>query len=159
MSLNIMVPTVANLKVDWFHCAKPQKSGGSITSFSKIEWFHRTTGSITITALLNSGPSGLSRETLDTLAALGPQICRPSKSKKIIPLSCKDVHCIVPLWKALICHYLVITIQERDSTFKGFFTSNPPILLHTEGLVDSQLLTTKHHQGWQKLLNCGCAIF
>ena len=51
MSLNLVVPTVANLETEWFHFTKSQKSSGSIATFSKIEWFHGTTGTTT-----NAGP-------------------------------------------------------------------------------------------------------
>ena len=44
MSLNLVVPTLAYLKIEWFHCTKFQKSSGSIVSFSKVEWFLGTTG-------------------------------------------------------------------------------------------------------------------
>ena len=44
MSLNLVVPTLAKLKIDWFHCTKSQKSSGSIVAFSKVECFHGTTG-------------------------------------------------------------------------------------------------------------------
>ena len=47
MSLNPVVPKVANIRIDWFHCIKSQKSSGSIAPFSKIEWFHGTTGTTT----------------------------------------------------------------------------------------------------------------
>ena len=47
MSLNLLIPTLSYLKIDWFHCIKSQKSSGSIAPFSKIEWFHGTTGSNT----------------------------------------------------------------------------------------------------------------
>ena len=52
MSLNQVVPNVANLKIGWFHSIKFQKSSGSIAPFSKIEWFHGTTGTTT-----NAGPA------------------------------------------------------------------------------------------------------
>ena len=51
MSLNQVVPNVANLKIGGFHSIKSQKSSGSIAPFSKIEWFHGTTGTTT-----NAGP-------------------------------------------------------------------------------------------------------
>ena len=51
MSLNPVVPKEANLKIDWFHFIKIQKSNGSIAPFSKFEWFHGTTGTTT-----NAGP-------------------------------------------------------------------------------------------------------
>ena len=51
MSLNQVVPNVANSKIGWFHSIKSQKSSGSIAPFSKIDWFHGTTGTIT-----NAGP-------------------------------------------------------------------------------------------------------
>ena len=51
MSLNQVVPNVANIKIGWFHRIKSQKSSGSIAPFSKIEWFHGTTGTTT-----NAGP-------------------------------------------------------------------------------------------------------
>ena len=47
MSLNQVVPNVANLKIGWFHSIKSQKSSGSIVPFSKNEWFHGTTGTNT----------------------------------------------------------------------------------------------------------------
>jgi len=47
LSLNLLVPKEANLKIDWFHCVKIQKSNGSIAPFSKFEWFHGTTGTTT----------------------------------------------------------------------------------------------------------------
>ena len=50
MSLNQVVPKV-ELKIGWFHSIKSQKSSGSIAPFSKIEWFHGTTGTTT-----NAGP-------------------------------------------------------------------------------------------------------
>ena len=51
MRLNLVVPTLPYLKIDRFHCNKSQKSSGSIAPFSKIEWFHGTTGTTT-----NAGP-------------------------------------------------------------------------------------------------------
>ena len=36
MNLNLVVPTVANLKIEWFHFTKSQKSSGSIAPFSKL---------------------------------------------------------------------------------------------------------------------------
>ena len=51
MSLNQVVPKVAKLRIGWFHSIKSQKSSGSIAPFSKIEWFHGTTGTTT-----NAGP-------------------------------------------------------------------------------------------------------
>ena len=51
MSLNLVVPSAANLKIEWFHVTKSQKSSGFITPFSKIEWFHGTTGTTS-----NAGP-------------------------------------------------------------------------------------------------------
>ena len=36
MSLNLVVQIVANLKIEWFHFTKSQKSSGSIASFSKL---------------------------------------------------------------------------------------------------------------------------
>ena len=56
MSLNQVVPNVANLKTGWFHSIKSQKSSGSIAPFSKIQWFHGTTGTTT-----NAGPVQNSR--------------------------------------------------------------------------------------------------
>ena len=47
MSSNPEVLKMANLKIDLFHCINSQKSGGSIAPFSKIEWFHGTTGTTT----------------------------------------------------------------------------------------------------------------
>ena len=47
MSLNQVVPNVTNLKIGWFHSIKSQKTSGFIAPFSKIEWFHGTTGAIT----------------------------------------------------------------------------------------------------------------
>ena len=47
MNLNLVVPKVANLKIEWFHSISPPKSYGSIKHFSNIEWFHETTGTIT----------------------------------------------------------------------------------------------------------------
>ena len=35
MNLNLVVPTVANLKIEWFHFTKSQKFSGSIVPFSK----------------------------------------------------------------------------------------------------------------------------
>ena len=51
MSLNLVVPSVVNLKIDWFHWTKYQKSSSSIEPFSKFEWFHGTAGTTT-----KSGP-------------------------------------------------------------------------------------------------------
>ena len=48
MSSNPVVLKMANLKIDLFHCINSQKSGGSIAPFSKIEWFHGTTGTTTL---------------------------------------------------------------------------------------------------------------
>ena len=36
MSLNLVVPTVANLKIEWFRFTKSQKSSGSIAPLSKL---------------------------------------------------------------------------------------------------------------------------
>ena len=47
MSFNPVVPKVQTLKIDWFHWIKSQKSSGSSAPFSKIEWFHGTTGTTT----------------------------------------------------------------------------------------------------------------
>ena len=47
MSLNQVVPNVANLEIGWFHSIKFQKSSGSIVPFSKIERFHGTTRTTT----------------------------------------------------------------------------------------------------------------
>ena len=47
MSLNKVIPDIAKLKIGWFHSIKSQKSSGSIAPFSKIEWFHGTTGTNT----------------------------------------------------------------------------------------------------------------
>ena len=59
MSLNPVVTKVTNLKIDWFHCIKSQKSSGSIEPFSKIEWFHGTTGTTT-NASPDTGATGAS---------------------------------------------------------------------------------------------------
>ena len=58
MSLNLVVPILAYLKIDWFHRAKSQKSSGSIVPFSKIEWFH-----------------GTARTTTDASPVLKQQVC------------------------------------------------------------------------------------
>ena len=47
LSLNSVVPKVVTIKIAWFHCIKYQKFSGSIAPFSKIEWFHGTTGTTT----------------------------------------------------------------------------------------------------------------
>ena len=52
MNLNLVVPKVANLRIEWFHYIGSQKSSGSIEFLSKIEWFHGTTGTTT-----NAGPA------------------------------------------------------------------------------------------------------
>ena len=36
MSLNLVVPSAANLKIEWFHVTKSQKSRASIAPFSKL---------------------------------------------------------------------------------------------------------------------------
>ena len=51
MNLNLVVPIVVNLKFELFHCTKSQNSSVSIEPFSKIMWFHGTTGTTT-----NAGP-------------------------------------------------------------------------------------------------------
>ena len=52
MNLNLVVPNVEKLKIEWFHSNTSQKFNGSFEPLSKIEWFHRTTGTIT-----NAGPA------------------------------------------------------------------------------------------------------
>ena len=51
MSLNLVVPQVINLKIEWFHIINSHKSSGSIEPLSKIKWFHGTTGTTN-----NAGP-------------------------------------------------------------------------------------------------------
>ena len=47
ISLNLVVPKLAYLEIDWFNCTKSQQSSGSIAPFSKIKWFYGTTGTTT----------------------------------------------------------------------------------------------------------------
>ena len=75
MSLNQVVPNVANLKIGWFHSIKSQKSSGSIAPFSKIKWFHGTTGTTT-----NAGPALGNIFIIDLIR---PQIKCPRGQKEI----------------------------------------------------------------------------
>ena len=52
MILNLVVPKVVNLKIEWFNSIGLPKSCVYIEPFSKIEWFHGTTGTTT-----NAGPA------------------------------------------------------------------------------------------------------
>ena len=77
MSLNPVVLKVANLKIDWFHCIKSQKSSGSIAPFSKIKWFHGTTGTAT-----NAGPVELTALKPVVLQNIKIRLENPIKSKR-----------------------------------------------------------------------------
>ena len=69
MNLNLLVPKVAKLKIEWFHCTSYQKSSGSIEHLSKIEWFHANT--------INVGP-GMLRGliSVDDMGAKHPRYLR-----------------------------------------------------------------------------------
>jgi len=64
MSLNLVVPKVINLRIEWFHIINSHKSSGSIEPLSKIKWFHGTTGTTN-----NAGP-GISQGILFFALAL-----------------------------------------------------------------------------------------
>ena len=85
MSLNLVVPKVINLRIEWFHIINSHKSSGSIEPLSKIKWFHGTTGTTT-----NADPDILAIPTTKLNTTLNTRVGQLSS---VVPAKvlCKDV--------------------------------------------------------------------